>query len=233
MKFFIKKNRAEKAFSMSEVLITVAIVGIISVLTIPVFISAVAEKKQVTSMLIAYSLLKSATKDILLENSGSMAYAASTTTELRNAYCSHLNCLKTCDTGSCENIAYSSSVNNLLGIAYTPALSGSGAVLSNGMAILIVSVDTECDDSRYQYNGANAACGQIIVDINGTEFPNIVGRDIFEFIPYEFGLVPYGTEDSDINWKDGDSCSVSASSGDFRGAGCAARIIEQGNMMDY
>ena len=77
------------------------------------------------------------------------------------------------------------------------------------------------------------------IDVNGLKGPNTLGRDVFEFIVGEDGIVypNYGKEQSiyygnpEYYWKNNDYyCSKSKNSS---GLGCAGRVIEGDGLLIY
>ena len=88
--------------------------------------------------------------------------------------------------------------------------------------------------------------GKFFLDVNGYKKPNIVGRDIFYMYLSEDGhIYPYAGKDvailhnrTDLStnssyWKNGNNYYNCEDNGNSMGWGCAARIIEDGWIMDY
>lgn len=76
----------------------------------------------------------------------------------------------------------------------------------------------------------------VIIDVNGTNMPNTVGRDIFKFdlgsdgILYPCGGVDYSVKNQNLSnttWKDLDSNWTCDDVKDALGFGCTARLIDE------
>jgi prepilin-type N-terminal cleavage/methylation domain-containing protein len=223
----------QKAFTLSEVLITLAVLGIIAAAVIPALITTTNKNNYVNALKRADLILKTATSELMADNSGTMQNLVSTDDDsigMVNKYCSKLNCLKICDVGAVEGNCYPANTKQLQGINRTtnPDLYA-GAVLSNGMMIWINAVkSSSCTYSGIVKNGITVACSEIIIDVNGFKGPNTFGRDIFEFEVYRSGILPFGVKDtSPANWNT--YCST-ASVHVYNGAGCAGRVLTEGKM---
>jgi len=83
--------------------------------------------------------------------------------------------------------------------------------------------------------------GVIFVDTNGDQGPNMLGRDLFQFMIGQDGnLYPAGGKDTMYytgldyyNWDNSNKVYGCKTDGDFFGQGCAGRIIEEGWQMNY
>lgn len=95
-------------------------------------------------------------------------------------------------------------------------------------------------DGRTLYSKA----ANIIIDVNGTTRPNIVGRDIFVFaLSNEGTLFPYGSQETENYPGENNLSSVVWHADDNQGAcddnhitdpiTCTARVVESGYRIDY
>ncbi len=121
----------------------------------------------------------------------------------------------------------------------------------NGGAIFI-KTNTEPSDfdtlkSDAIKNGSSyyTHAGDVIIDVNGIGSPNTLGRDIFWFQVSENGILypaggkdvarmeKAGTWDSETSNKFSCTNSDKGTSEDVRGAGCTARVIQEGYKISY
>jgi len=122
---------------------------------------------------------------------------------------------------------------------------GNMLLFLNGSAMIAASFSKESGSYR-PCNEINQEGGHLCespiwlrIDVNGLKGPNTLGRDVFEFIVGEDGIVypNYGKEQSiyygkpEYYWKNNDYyCSKSKNSS---GLGCAGRVMEGNWAMDY
>jgi len=96
----------------------------------------------------------------------------------------------------------------------------------------------------FHFLESSGVAGYVTMDVTGTKGPNIWGRDTFNFYMDDKGNVfPKGSmrakELGDSYWKDSinycgaEGSSISEIPSWATGEGCAARIIENGWVMDY
>lgn len=101
--------------------------------------------------------------------------------------------------------------------------------------------DVFCQQYKKQGTRSCTLHGSFIIDVNGNKKPNKVGRDMFYFyLSSEGYLIPqYGHDYYGYYWRNdalngcGEPDKPLTSKSRSRGIGCAARIIENGWVMDY
>lgn len=167
---FTAKNKT--AFTLAEVLITLGIIGVVAALTIPTLMTKY--KKNVTAVRVkkAYSELQQAIRLSEAEN-GEMKewYITNSPTiewerEFFGKYIKpYYTNLKECSTGNDESCGI--------------PVSGSGInyITNNGTGISMVAYGSSMS---------------ILVDINGSQKPNIMGQDVFYFQTDTGKLMPSG-----------------------------------------
>ena len=210
----IKQNKT-KAFTLQEILITIAFLGLIAALTIPVLVQNVNNQNYINGMLVSYKTLKEAAGQIMLDNGGTMEYYASDRNTMMEAYCSKLECVKKCEINTPLGICRPAEYKDLAGnTAFLTNFNLPGAILSNGMTLIF----------RYWSEDCSFSCGDILVDVNGFKGPNIAGKDLFYFHVMSYGVTPSYTDEY--------FCNTSTSNG-LTGRGCSRRIMTEGNKMNY
>jgi len=224
--------KRKRGFTLSETLITLGVIGIIAAVTIPSITSSTNKATYVDGLKKAYLILKTATNELMLENGGTMRNVIPADgAEILNKYCTKLNCIKKCiSNDSVTSGCWASDVKALHGTASTtPGYNARyGAVLSNGMTITVGWYHNACTDTSYvDSSGANVGCDYISIDINGLKAPNTKGRDIFEFIVYDKGLVAAGVKGTleESLW----SCN-NPGAGTYNGEACAGKVLIEGAM---
>ncbi len=220
----------KKAFTLAEVLITLAIIGVVAAMTIPTLISNYQEKQTVTRVKAAYSLLNNAVMMAVAENGPVNSWFTGSRTESgqQNYYTfspmilykitPYLKTLFTCDNiYDCQPYRY--TMKNLIGITdnETNMLNVTGIKLLNGTYIRILSTGT-CEQ---QYEIMDA-CATIDIDINAQNPPNQLGRDIFRFVINKQGYV--------LPRKfDPNRCNLTSTSY-VNGGACTEWVIKKGNL---
>jgi len=224
------KNKS--AFTLAEVLITLAIVGVIASLTIPTLLQNTKKEEYVAGLKKSYSVLSQAYKLLESENNGNFSSLitgsdGASEANLMNAFATKLNVIKNC--GSGFGCWYNSPRKFLNGSEQTPNLEyyygpdGYGkAILNDGTMILIDITSETCTEDKGTGPLKNSTCGRIIVDINGAKAPNTIGRDIFYFFITKTGIVPFGAFDHT-------TCEPTIA--DLtKNQGCTAKVLKEGAM---
>jgi len=177
------------AFTLAEVLITLGIIGVVAALTIPTIIQNSQKQELKSGLKEAYTILTNAytrlkTDNGFMENYNAMyTYYAATADPRQFAtdLTSYMNVVKTCS-GDFGCVAADGT--NSYGRTYTDFQGGSIATASMSYYI-----------GRYQYvlnNGmilfvwqpAGEGAIGVSIDVNGWKGPNVVGKDVFSFIPF-------------------------------------------------
>ena len=159
------------------------------------------------------------------------------------------------DVGGFHPMTATGATNSEISIA---SFGGTGQMFpiltKNGAAILIRTYNYQNTLNAQREAAIAVGCtyytnaADIAIDVNGTEAPNTLGRDIFWFQLGENGIIyPVGGRDVarleagsgggiwDAEIANRDSCT-DASKGtneNLMGMGCTARVIEEGYQMNY
>jgi prepilin-type N-terminal cleavage/methylation domain-containing protein len=170
-----KTLRKKAAFTLAEVLIAIGIVGIVSALTIPNLIHNYQKRQTVVRIKKAISLWKNASRlsredlgDITDEETHYHYFRGGAVWKKYYApYISASRCDYSSYCGYGENTPWRFSKSRLDGL--------------HTLTVLCQFKLTTNDGYFFQY--FSSACGdasnQLIVDINATEGPNIIGKDVF------------------------------------------------------
>lgn len=212
----------KKAFTLSEVLITLGIIGAVAVLTMSILIKNYQVKTTVVKLKKMYSILSEAYAMYLNENVplSSIPLNSSGAVVAFKVFEPNLKILKDCGVSSGKGCIYTGVYKERSGaprLSYSQSNFYYKALLVDGSAIWFRG----SVDGYYQIN--------IFYDVNGEKGPNRWGYDLFGFLVNEKEVFPLGARGKDLlNQQLDKSCSSSGSSG----FGCTAWVLEHENM-DY
>ena len=247
----LKASRSARfGFTLAEVLITLGIIGVVAALTISTVIQKYNEKVTVTQLEKTYSILSQAFEQAINDNGTIDNWCVKD--DLSNSYrpCSdkiaekikpYLKTIKTCkmSQSGCLAQKYKFRSENVYGITDVVLNNTSQQfVLSDGSAISFDTANGDrytnlwCQANKNETSGNLRYlknCGEIHVDINGKNFPNVVSKDVFYFRMYKDGIAPAGLP-ADSVWVTSfkDTCLKTKYNGDA----CAGWVLTNKNM-DY
>ena len=229
----------KKAFTLSEVLVTLGIVGIVAVLTIPTIMKNYRRKVYVSQLQKVYSQLSNAATTMMGDEQAQSFYESTGGVQLScsdpaNGKCEKgvgyflTNYLKTIK----NNCGDTNNTNACVATAYKTM---------DGTAIQSTSYGDYCVQTA---NGAavcgtfNSAitCTTLVVDVNGKDEPNVAGLDVFTMDIHKDGSISdYGSGCADgANGVEASECGKGASDHIFKApGGCLNALIESGWKMNY
>ena len=239
------KFRRFWAFTLAEVLITLAIIGIVAALTIPTLVSKYKEKVTVQKVTEVYSILGNAYSSLLYEEGTPDTWTDKSDLGVANMFAKKIKMTDICHTTSRKCHIYRDDVKytSLTGYENDNYFEPYGAVgLVNGMTYRFRLRSNTCRGwSQYSWDATQIesspyyhTCGEIFVDLNGNEPPNRYGIDLFSFIYTDRKIVPVGTPPTPY-YSLNSSCNpeqTSSSDGSRNGDFCTAWILQKKNM-DY
>ena len=170
------------AFTLSEVLITLAVVGVISALTLPSVIQNIQDKQFRHKFKKSYSAFAQAI--LMIKNEEGEFINDYTLSNIGNNYCKIIKQMKVAysKTKCGLNIPDANWHDDLNWYAKD----GRTFDLSGNNYYRTKYVFQTADSTLYFYS---CISGQIILDVNGYKKPNVVGRDIYYFHLGENGNV--------------------------------------------
>lgn len=213
----------KKGFTLSEVLITLAIIGIVAVLTIPTFVKTYRKKVFASKIVKVVSQIQDAiTSEMTAEQ----------TTDLTQTRMMQANSCSDAANGVCEaGMGYffnkyfklskkTCATNDCYASSYKTKSGGAGGAIS-GTCVQTIDGVTLC----WLYNSPHHHV-DLFIDVNGPEDPNIVGYDAFYF------LINAGDNRPRI-WDIADSSHCNIKNGSLGGiagyaTGCYNLIMEHG-----
>ncbi len=200
----------KNGFTLAEVLITLAIIGVVAALTIPALTRNTQNKEWQTKWKAAYSHISNAT---MLLNGGMADFDKTDSGTLRDSYAKVLKNLKSSTFYNLAASKYSFYDNrsSTWNPDNAPALA-----LTNG-SVVGFYFDPSCGGVWGDLTGI---CGYIMTDVNGSRGPNMMGKDFFYVHLVKKGdnynIEPWGAHDRR-------TCDTTSSDG---GSGCAAWILQ-------
>lgn len=214
------------AFTLSEILITLGIIGVIASMTIPFVINKYQERVTVSKVKKIYSTMSQAFMLSVRDNGYANEWNvgndsnATTAAQLAGYFKPYLKIIKDCGTNS-GCLGYTENVNYLNGKKHDANYDTWDRfykmILSDGSYIIIrATLGNYCQkDAQSSYS--SKYCGEIFFDINGGKMPNTIGKDIFVI-----GITPFA-----IKPNNDDNCNKNN-----KGWGCSGYILKNDNM-DY
>lgn len=184
-------NRLKKAFTMAEVLMVLAVIGVVAAMTLPRLSDNVDEQALVAGVRKAYSDLQIAYEAMVTrygEPDGWLSGFGKDSTKRKEATELLKNRLKESldvdlDCGDSDTGCMSTSITDAY---YLKLKSGTGLAIS-----IAGDLDFTCSDFQDKYYPC--AFGNIYVDVNGPDKgPNQDGYDIFDFVLSANGVEPEG-----------------------------------------
>lgn len=218
------KDSKSLGFTLAEVLVTMAVLGIIASMTIPSLMKSYQKQQWIAGYKQTFSIINQATRMIMADNGGTLLGAWEGNEEMMNAYIPYLKIVKQCgphppaaEYGDC----FADSYTKLDGSSST--IYGSRSViLSNGTSLAF-------DDE-----GGTSAIGIsnfIYMDTNGKKGPNTRGKDLHKIrITINSDPVkPYMLNDTQSNIQKYCNSTLTGTIGDT----CGVRILRGDYAEDY
>lgn len=212
----------KKGFTLSELLLSLIIVGVIAVLTIPVLLNNVSNKTFATQVKNMSAIIEQLAQDELLTNKTrdlsdtDFGDPEELLTEKHFAIvksCSSDDSLTDCwkTGGGDAEVSYKNLDNDAYAIT-----AGDTVVLKNGV-MLKYTLTADSDKT----------IGMFVFDVNGNDKPNILGRDLFGFL-----ITPKGQlVDASVNSNNDDKIASCKSGDDV--SWCYGALVENGWKIDY
>lgn len=235
----------KKGFTLSEVLVTLGIVGVVAVLTVPGVMKNYANKMYTTELQKVYTQLADAAQAIMNDEHVDNFYETSVSTTCENTD------ITKCEAGPQGFLnRYIKSTKKHCG---DKSESQKGTCIStngNYKAINRGNLSPSTDYYCVQTTSGAAICAlpfhqvddgrpilSFIVDVNGLSQPNIAGRDVFSMdIRQDGSVVDYGTggRPNSIGFPATD-CGGTDHVSNMQNAarGCLNSVIESGWKMEY
>lgn len=242
------KNK-RKAFTLAEVLITITILGIISVIILPALKNNADKVSWAKGLAVNTNILKNGFERMLADNEAdtldltplwTKAYEEDdlydvVKKELRKYFV--FNKFEKQNEDPYKVIEYN-------GTEYE-GINGLKLYLSNGAIIYFshrnpFTTNKDCDTIKENGGNLCETNAYIIIDVNGKNGPNTLGKDIFGYFLDNHGyLYPEGGKDAVVYgdtekntplWNSTEGCKDKTP---VNGLACTARVVEEGYKINY
>ena len=215
----------KKAFTLAEVLIVLAIIGVVAALTMPMLMNNYQKTQQLVALKKAYSQISEAIDKMMVDENvekfSETTLLNGSTADPKAFFKKYFRVTKFCavdDYASCFPTATSLDKSN----SGNPGINKTCVIVKDGTSIC-----------AYTYSDG-AYAPWFVVDTNGLSKPNIAGRDVFTFTAYWDGslddLPPEQIMSGESTARDNRKISCETT---IYGAGCLSKIIDDGWKMDY
>ncbi len=244
-------NHDSYAFTLSEVLITLVIIGIIAALTVPTLLDRFHKDAMGIALSKAYSTINQTLLRMARENdvNGNFARTTlfnSTDVVLGDELVKYIKVSKNCKMSSgCFTTQMGTEFPSLSSKVSTSGVIGNhySFVGNDSVSYMVQSTGSGCIPS---FNGASSTmfsgqmkqiCGLIWMDLNGFKEPNTWGNDIFLFYITN-GTNPMlypagGRDDSRMQWSSDGVTPINCTKSNPNGYACSGRIVEQSWQVNY
>lgn len=228
-------------FTLSELIVALAIIGIIAAITVPSLVQHYQKDLQVTMLKKVYKDLRDNIDKMQTENiTGDFKSSriGSTSPDIEGFFDDYYNINKKCgaDTAQCLASTYKNLNKDTINPATLIREGTYCALLKDGVALCIspqLVIHTYGPGGLYLENFGPAF---VTVDINGPDKPNIAGRDLFTFSiwdDYSIDVVnpdqiAAGTAQEDRETMFEEDCRSS-----YDGAACFGKILNDNWKMNY
>ncbi|MBQ8460504.1 type II secretion system protein [bacterium] len=225
----MKNTKLKNGFTLAEVLITLGIIGIVVVMTIPTLIAKINEQITVNKLKEAYSIFNQAYKLAIVENGTPEGWNNAERDSIDGAknlfeiFKPHMKIALVCQNGS-DKCFSKDKYKPLFGdndFIFQPGAYGtsvSQGMLINGVSFMFWSAG----------NTVDGLTGNLMIDLNGPKPPNRAGMDYFCFRIADKAFLTY---DTSIDFVSSYKCDYN-SSDVSNGFLCTGWILKKGNM-DY
>ncbi len=224
-------------FTLAEVLITLVIIGVIAVITVPSLLQSTEDQEYVSRLKKAYSVLSQAymrqKADGLLPDEWGLTTDDGSRAMI-DKILPYLNYTQVCygTESICHNKVLTRKNGDKMSAGGNHGIFGgtakrSGVILSDGMMIGSLVISDDCTNVVGTTETLQHHCGEYMVDVNGEKGPNKYGKDVFIFMLTQDGVFPTGlsdfeyTDQSNWSYNFNDGCLSS----DANGGGCTAWVL--------
>jgi len=226
-------------FTLAEVMVALALIGTITALTIPTFVSSNKNRTHSAKVGITVSAVENAFSSMIateaVQNLSETRFGQEQTPGNLSQY------IKLLGSGSLDDYYTNAVPFQTLNGGETGEDVTSVFETKNGSLLLFTPTDPHED-----FNPANAtvdgSIGRLIIDVNGGNPPNIIGRDAFFFrigtdgFLYPAGSVNFSLLETGSNantWNNEGENNLYTCTDNNKGLGCTARLIENNYEVDY
>lgn len=230
MSFSQNFKQSKFGFTLAEILITLAIIGIVAAMTLPMLFGSIQKKQTVAKLQKAISEINQAYKLSIDQNGGGSAEEflnMGAEEYFKKFWQPYLKVATYCEDykqcGYQNNRPYYDLNGNLLGSDLIAGSSRIAFITMDGFIFNIRTSEWDLDNNT----GFTKTAGTFIIDLNGSKGPNIWGKDVFVLTRNEDGteIIPKCKDTPTVQVNN--NCSHAGS-----GECCAEKIRRAGWKID-
>ena len=238
----------KKGFTLAEVLVTLGIIGVVAALTTPALIQNVGNAKIAPRLQKAKATWEVAAEMLLNDENSNTIWGVAQDSETLGRKMSKfmkITRAKHSENGDFDYNYYNGQTLPASHVEFIAFDNGFGYRYDSdeGM-IYYISVIEKHSSGGYKNTPNNQLIGKVVVDINGKQTPNVLGKDAFAFELYNDGtLRPWGGKGSGRNmpisfrdeqiWSTSDEKNACNDETVTYGWGCAGSIFDNGMKIIY
>lgn len=229
----------KKGFTLAEVLITLGIVGIVAVLTIPGVMKNYQNRLYTAQLEKVYAQISDAAQALMNDEHVDNFYETSAS--------GFVVCTNTgiCKGGLANFLSnYFKVIKDNCAGSDEPCISDSatfyktvnGANVAGGMAPADYCIQTISGASICGFHNGTNHCTSLVVDVNGMALPNVAGRDIFSMdIRQNGSIADFGSACLNTNaGTTAENCMKGSTDSLYEAsAGCLNSVMQAGWKMEY
>ena len=219
-------NKMKKGFTLTELLLALTIVGVLAVLTVPILMNNIQNKLFATQIKNFSAEIEQFAQDQLIVHKTRDLFDTDFGTPTKLLTDGHFSITKICPANKATKECWKTTATGKDKVVYKLTNGGGIGPLGAGVTIILknglmfrYSIDTISGNKH----------GRFLVDVNGNDKPNIVGRDYFGFFMDSKGhIINYPLNMSYAN-------KINQCKSNFEAACyyCYGALVDNGWKMDY
>lgn len=220
----MKINR--KAFTLAEVLVTLAIIGVVAALIVPAMVKNIDKVKNKNAFKKIYSDIAQAHRMMMAD--GILPLSSST----NNPWPNYLKVNKSCTDSTAQGCFHTNgNWKNVCGNSLTSGGGDPGFITLKGTLFMNIFSDAVPVGIPlgFHTSGATHYTRTYLLDVNGWKGPNQLGNDIFALNLFGNQIFPVGADAlaTLLNAGSSNTCPSSCTSTSWRvGLSCAAKVLK-------
>lgn len=225
VKIVFRGEILKKAFTLSEVLITLGIIGIVAAMTLPAVINNSRNKQLEAGLKRSYSLISQALDMYQAETGERICAGDIDAHKLRPILMNYLKAVHDCGPGATALKKCISDYDRMWYKTYNGKASLSSGFVDDGAFVLKDGTFILLENAALTNHGGAI---MLSVDVNGfNKRPNRFGQDLFMFqVDNKGKLLPMGLENTEFYSKNDTFCSSSPENSNINnGAGCTYKAL--------
>ncbi len=236
------RSKIHLGFTLSELLIAVTVVGIITAITVPAVIANYQNKSMLAMLKKNFVEMQENLLVLSTEQYNKSFYQSKLATDVEAFIEEYYNVTSDCGTNSPQP-CFADSYRSLSGGASDFSCSGYSVLLKSGSAMCIIAAEASvAADEEAGTEAKDSVPAHIYIDVNGPEKPNIGGRDMFSLYIYDYYRIDDGDGETYITEDDINDGTASTDREDLftkncktssTGVGCFGKILNDDWKMNY